>query len=136
MPAWSSISRLETGVSTSSTPMASKVYAPISIDSGLTPLNRSRLSLKTPNRKKQILNMQQTKPSVRKVVLVNVDPEHAFAVFTRKMGQWWPKEHHIGGSPMVEVVVEPRGGRRWHENAAARSECAWGTVLAYEAPRS
>jgi hypothetical protein len=54
MPALSSISRLETGVSTSATPMASKVYAPISIDSGLTRSNRSRLSLKTPNRKTKV----------------------------------------------------------------------------------
>jgi len=59
--------------------------------------------------------MQQTESSVRKVVVVSVEPDHAFAVFTKNMGRWWPKEHHIGGSPMVEVVVEPRSAGRWYE---------------------
>jgi uncharacterized protein YndB with AHSA1/START domain len=79
--------------------------------------------------------MQQTESSVRKVVVVSVEPDHAFAVFTKNMGQWWPKEHHIGGSPMVEVVVEPRSGGRWYEKDEDGSECDWGTVLAYEPPR-
>jgi uncharacterized protein YndB with AHSA1/START domain len=79
--------------------------------------------------------MQQTESSVRKVVVVNVEPEQAFAVFTKNMGQWWPKEHHIGGSPMMAVVIEPRSGGRWYEKDEDGSECDWGTVLVYEAPR-
>jgi uncharacterized protein YndB with AHSA1/START domain len=79
--------------------------------------------------------MQQTEPSVRRVIVVSVEPDHAFAVFTKNMGRWWPKEHHIGGSPMVEVVVEPRSGGRWYEKDEDGSECDWGTVLVYEPPR-
>jgi uncharacterized protein YndB with AHSA1/START domain len=79
--------------------------------------------------------MQQTESSVRKVVVVNVDPEQAFAVFTKNMGQWWPKEHHIGGSPMRAVVIEPHSGGRWYERDEDGSECDWGTVLVYEPPR-
>jgi uncharacterized protein YndB with AHSA1/START domain len=81
--------------------------------------------------------MQQTEqnPIVRKVVVVNAEPEQAFAIFTKSMGQWWPKEHHIGGSPLVAVVVEPRTGGRWYEKDEDGSECEWGTVLVYEPPR-
>ena len=61
--------------------------------------------------------MQQTEehPVVRKTIVVNADLHRAFEVFTQNMGQWWPKEHHIGGSPMLAVVVEPRSGGRWYE---------------------
>jgi uncharacterized protein YndB with AHSA1/START domain len=81
--------------------------------------------------------MQQTEqnPAVRKVIVVNVEPERAFSVFTENMGKWWPKEHHIGGSPLVAVVVEPRSGGRWYEKDEDGSECQWGTVLVYEPPR-
>jgi uncharacterized protein YndB with AHSA1/START domain len=81
--------------------------------------------------------MPQTEPSpvVLKVVVVNAEPEHAFAVFTENMGQWWPKEHHIGESRLVAVVVEPRNGGRWYEKDEDGSECEWGRVLVYEPPR-
>jgi uncharacterized protein YndB with AHSA1/START domain len=78
--------------------------------------------------------MQQTEPIVRRVVLVNAELEDVFVVFTENMGQWWPKEHHIGASPMVAVVIEPRAGGRWYERGEDGSKCEWGTVLAYEPP--
>jgi uncharacterized protein YndB with AHSA1/START domain len=81
--------------------------------------------------------MQQTEqnPVVQKVIVVNVEPERAFSVFTQNMGQWWPKDHHIGESPLAAVVVEPRSGGRWFERDEDGSECDWGTVLAYDPPR-
>jgi uncharacterized protein YndB with AHSA1/START domain len=81
--------------------------------------------------------MQETKqnPVVRKVLVVNVEPERAFAAFVKNMGQWWPKEHHIGESPLAAVVVEPRKGGRWYEKDEDGSKCDWGTVLIYDPPR-
>src|SRR6202162_4676588 len=81
--------------------------------------------------------MQQTEehPAVRKKIVVKADLEHAFSVFTKNMGQWWPKEHHIGESPMVAVVVEPQKGGRWYEKDEDGAECDWGTMLVYEPPR-
>ena len=102
----------------------------------MTRSNRSNLLPRTNNRRTPILPMQKTQPNpvVRKTVVVNAEPEDAFAIFTKNMGRWWPKEHHIGGSPMVAVVVEPRNGGRWYEKDEDGSECDWGTVLVYEPP--
>jgi hypothetical protein len=80
--------------------------------------------------------MQPTEehPVVRKTIVVNADIQRAFEVFSQNMGQWWPKEHHIGGSPLLAVVVEPRNGGRWYEKDEDGSECDWGTVLDWQPP--
>lgn len=80
--------------------------------------------------------MQQTEehPVVQKTIVVNADIQRAFEVFTQNMGQWWPKEHHIGGSPMLAVVIESRSGGRWYEKDEDGSECDWGTVLRWDPP--
>jgi uncharacterized protein YndB with AHSA1/START domain len=84
----------------------------------------------------QKIEMQQTAehPVIRKTIVVNADIQRAFEVFTQNMGQWWPKEHHIGGSPLLAVVVEPRNGGRWYEKDEDGSECDWGTVLDWQSP--
>lgn len=41
---------------------------------------------------------------VRKSITVQATPEAAFAVFTDEMDSWWPREHHIGKSPMKRIV--------------------------------
>ena len=80
--------------------------------------------------------MQQTEehPAVRKTIVVNADIQRAFEVFTQNMAQWWPSEHHIGSSPLLAVVVEPRSGGRWYEKDEDGSECDWGTVLDWQPP--
>jgi uncharacterized protein YndB with AHSA1/START domain len=71
---------------------------------------------------------------VRKSLVVKADPHKAFAAFTRKMGNWWPRSHHIGTSALADVVLEPRAGGRWYERGENGSECEWGRVLAWEPP--
>ena len=72
---------------------------------------------------------------VRKTLEVNAGIEHAFRVFTERMGQWWPKTHHIGKTDFEAVIVEPRAGGRMYERAADGTECDWGKVLAWEPPQ-
>jgi uncharacterized protein YndB with AHSA1/START domain len=72
--------------------------------------------------------------AVRKALTVDVPVEHAFDVFTRRMDAWWPRTHHIGGSPMKEAVLEPFDGGRWYERGDDGSECEWGRVLVWERP--
>lgn len=60
--------------------------------------------------------------------------ERAFSVFTAKMSLWWPRDHHIGASPLLECVIEPQVGGRWYEVCEDGSQCQWGRVLAWSPP--
>lgn len=71
---------------------------------------------------------------VRKQVFVAAAPEHAFAVFTGRMGAWWPKGNSAETSPQKDVVVEPGEGGRWFERTADGRELMWGHVISGEPP--
>jgi uncharacterized protein YndB with AHSA1/START domain len=73
--------------------------------------------------------------AIRQSIVVQAPQERAFAIFTERMGSWWPLQTHvIGGRPAVDAVVEPRAGGRWYERSEDGSECDWGRVLAWEPP--
>jgi uncharacterized protein YndB with AHSA1/START domain len=80
------------------------------------------------------MTMEATIPSVRRDVTVAVPVERAFAVFTERIGEWWPESHHIQDVQMETPVVEPRAGGRFYERGVDGSECDWGRVLVYEPP--
>ncbi len=71
---------------------------------------------------------------VRKEIVVNSSQERAFRVFTAGIDRWWPREHHIGKSPLKTMVVEPHEGGRWYSICEDGSECGVGKVLAWEPP--
>jgi uncharacterized protein YndB with AHSA1/START domain len=72
---------------------------------------------------------------VRKEVTVAASAEHAFRVFTEGVDRWWPRQHHIGKSPMARAVIEPRLGGRWYAISEDGSECDTGKVFAWDPPR-
>jgi hypothetical protein len=69
---------------------------------------------------------------VRKRVVVAASQEHAFRVFTEGMDRWWPRQHHIGTSPLKEAILEPRAGGRWYSLCQDGTECDVGKVLAWQ----
>ena len=71
---------------------------------------------------------------VRKTITVNAPQEHAFRVFTDGMDRWWPREHHIGNSPMERIILEPHEGGRCYTMQQDGTPCDWGSVLAWEPP--
>jgi uncharacterized protein YndB with AHSA1/START domain len=73
-------------------------------------------------------------PIVR-TVETKAPPESAFALFTGRMHDWWPKGKTIAKAPHVEVVMEPRVGGRWFERDAEGNETFWGDVLEWAPPR-
>ncbi len=72
---------------------------------------------------------------VSRSVSVPLSQARAFALFTARMTEFWPKEHSIGDSELAEVVIEPRSGGRWFERGVDGGECQWGRVAVWEPPR-
>lgn len=71
---------------------------------------------------------------VRKTMVVQASAERAFEVFTARLGDWWPKTHHIGQSEPQTWVIEPQVGGRWFERGIDGIECDIGRVLTWEPP--
>lgn len=77
----------------------------------------------------------QAVAAYKRTMHVNVPIEHAFKVFTEKMGSWWPATHHVGGLAFKDILIDPRPGGRWYEINEKGQECVWGSVLAWEPPK-
>jgi uncharacterized protein YndB with AHSA1/START domain len=60
--------------------------------------------------------------------------EHAFEMWTGRVGLWWPASHTVSGSPEA-IVFEPHPGGRIFERTADGVEHPWGEVLDWEPPR-
>jgi uncharacterized protein YciI/uncharacterized protein YndB with AHSA1/START domain len=70
--------------------------------------------------------------SVKKHIVVETSQQRAFRTFTAGIDRWWPREHHIGSSPLERMVVEPRPGGRWYSVCKDGSEVNVGQVVAWE----
>ena len=71
-----------------------------------------------------------------KTVTVNCSAEHAFNVFTNRIGAWWPLATHAvsaaDGKAALDATIEPRLGGAICETKHDGSRSDWGTVLIYE----
>ena len=81
-------------------------------------------------------------PPVRRTVTVRCSQDHAFRVFTERMGSWWPLDQYSRavdqgadvGITAVDVRVEGREGGAIVELTSDGAELPWGEVLAWEPP--
>jgi uncharacterized protein YndB with AHSA1/START domain len=79
---------------------------------------------------------------IRRSITVACPPAHAFEVFTRGMGSWWPlddvhtrsRERADAGVKAEGVVLEPYVGGRVYETLSDGSEAGWGTILVFDEP--
>jgi uncharacterized protein YndB with AHSA1/START domain len=83
----------------------------------------------------QAAQTTQNDTAVRKSISVRAGVERAFEAFTAGMDSWWPREHHIGKSPMTKSVLQCRAGGRCYSEHADGSESDWGLVTVWEPPR-
>ena len=77
----------------------------------------------------------RTAPLLKSVV-VKRPVEDAFALFTTRMGSWWPADtHSVGREKVTGVVFETRLDGRVYETTTDGEEYDWGRVLVWEPPR-
>ena len=60
-------------------------------------------------------------------------PDHAFATWTERFGQWWPRGHTVSGDP-AEVVLEPCVGGRIYERTQTGEAIDWGEITGWDPP--
>ncbi len=60
--------------------------------------------------------------------------EHAFAVWTSRIGRWWPPDHTVTGEPGLAIVLEAGVGGRIYERTADGAEHDWGKVTVWKPP--
>jgi hypothetical protein len=70
--------------------------------------------------------------SIQKELLVGASQATAFNVFTSKMDLWWPRTHHIGKSPMTELILESGVNGRWYSKHEDGSEVNIGYVMQWQ----
>ena len=64
---------------------------------------------------------------------VNAAPAHAFDIWTRRCGVWWPHSHTVSGDP-ASITFEPRTGGRVFERSESGEEHDWGEVIDWSPP--
>jgi uncharacterized protein YndB with AHSA1/START domain len=69
---------------------------------------------------------------VRKTILVETTPQHAFEVFTAGIDRWWPKSHGIGSAPVRESIIEPFVGGRWYTRCEDGTDVTVGHVRIWQ----
>ncbi len=81
--------------------------------------------------------MSRTVPiaPVRKSIVVKATPAQAFEAFTARIDRWWPKTHGIGAAPVVESIIDPYVGGRWHTRHEDGSDVTVGHVRVWEPGR-
>lgn len=79
------------------------------------------------------MTTQATAATVRSSIVVDAPVERAFTTYTRDMGTWWPKEHHIA-QDVVETVFEPKVGGFIYDRSADGTVCKFSRILTYEPP--
>jgi hypothetical protein len=60
--------------------------------------------------------------------------DQAFAVFTQRIEDWWPRAYRLGPSERVDTQIEPQVGGRWYEQTEDGQQADWGQVLVWDAP--
>lgn len=74
--------------------------------------------------------------AIVKSVTVTCSVEHAFNVFTSRIGAWWPLATHAvsaaDGKAALAATIEPRVGGVVYETKHDGQRTDWGTVLVYD----
>jgi uncharacterized protein YndB with AHSA1/START domain len=74
-----------------------------------------------------------TVPPLRREILVDADRALAFAVFTQRIGAWWPVgSHSVHGEGGTVAFDRLEVGGRIVESMAGADDAVWGTITRWE----
>jgi uncharacterized protein YndB with AHSA1/START domain len=71
---------------------------------------------------------------IRLAFEVDCSVDDAFAVWTGRIAQWWPRDHTVSAEEDLTVVLEGRPGGRIFERRSSGVEHDWGAVTIWEPP--
>jgi uncharacterized protein YndB with AHSA1/START domain len=74
--------------------------------------------------------------TIHKEITVAADPEHAFAVFTERLGEWWPLHTHSISMGRHDAPARSAGfaDGQLFETGPGGERYVWGEVTAWEPP--
>jgi uncharacterized protein YndB with AHSA1/START domain len=72
---------------------------------------------------------------IRREYSLRCDPEHAFAVYTQRIGEWWDPRYTANADTLEAVTIEPRAGGRVYATHSDMGEHRWGEVTTWEPGR-
>ncbi len=79
------------------------------------------------------MNRTLTEP-VRSTLTVPLPVTEAFALFTERLGTWWPRDYTWSRETLQYIGLDPRAGGGCYEIGPHEFRNDWGRVLAWEPP--
>ena len=73
-------------------------------------------------------------PPLRMSFTVDCSAAHAFAVWTSRIGTWWPADHTVTAAAGLDVVMQSGVGGRIYERTPDGTEHEWGEVTVWSPP--
>jgi uncharacterized protein YndB with AHSA1/START domain len=76
-----------------------------------------------------------TEPPLTIAFEVGCSRDHAFEVWTSRIGTWWPKDHTVGGGEReVDVILQAGVGGLIFERGSDGAEHLWGRITSWDPP--
>src|SRR5271157_2789079 len=83
--------------------------------------------------------LRSGRPAVTSPLRITFDvacpAEHAFTMWTSRIGVWWPPDHTVTGDRDLAIVLESGVGGRIYERTAEGAEHDWGVVTVWDPPK-
>jgi uncharacterized protein YndB with AHSA1/START domain len=73
--------------------------------------------------------------TIRHSLTVPRPPDEAFALFTERLGSWWPREYTWSQQVLDAIGIEPYAGGMCYERGPHGFRCDWGRVLTWQPPQ-
>jgi Activator of Hsp90 ATPase homolog 1-like protein len=73
--------------------------------------------------------------AITHVYSLGCSSKHAFATYTRRIGEWWDPRYTANAETLQAVTIEPRVGGRVYATHSDRGDDDWGEVTVWEPGR-